>query len=66
MGVKYLFPGKDAEMIFHGLRGTKASIYPIRRLNNRPCAVTEQLIKVLMHGLHKSLGNKESFVLTQQ
>lgn len=65
MDVKYLLPGKDSEMIFHGLRGTKASICPMRQLNNRPCVVTEQLIKVLMHGLHKSLGNKESFVLTQ-
>lgn len=64
--VESFLPGKDAEIIFHGLRGTKASIYPMKRLNNRSCVVTEQLIKVLMHGLHKCLWNKESFVLTQQ
>lgn len=64
--VESLLPGKDAEIIFLGLRGTKASIYPMRWLNNRSCVVTEQLIKVSMHGLPKCLWNKESFVLTQQ
>lgn len=64
--VESVLPGKNAEIIFHSLRGTKASIYPMRRLNNRSCVVTEQLIKVLMHRLHKYLWNKESFLLTQQ
>lgn len=60
------FQEKNAEIIFHGLRRTKASIYPMRWLNNRSCVVTEQLIKVLMHRLHKYLWNKESFLLTRQ